>query len=117
MAPLNVIAASSTPSSLDENDKSKEIVVMVTPYSTGCCIAKEIKDRGYNLMCLWNRGFAEEMKKHVPSSCADLSYFAEITEGETMEHTITALEKAAASGGYKIVGVVCGGEAGVDLGE
>jgi uncharacterized protein (DUF302 family) len=57
------------------------------------------------------------MKKHVPSSCADLSYFAEITEGETMDDTIAALEKAAASGGYKIVGVVCGGEAGVDLGE
>ena len=123
MAPLNVIAerhassTSSTPSSRDENDKSSEIVVMVTPYSTGCCIAKEIKDRGYSLICLWNRGFAEEMKKHVPSSCADLSYCAEITEGETMEDTIAALEKAAASGGYKIVGVICGGEAGVDLGE
>ena len=115
MTPLNVIAERHA--SLDDIDNNNSTIVMVTPYSTGCCIAKEIKDRGYNLICLWNRGFAEEMKKHVPSSCADLSYFAEITEGETMDDTIAALEKAAASGGYKIVGVVCGGEAGVDLGE
>ena len=124
MAPLNVIAerhSSSTLGSLDDDSynatDANDAVVMVTPYSTGCCIAQEIQQRGYSLICLWNKGFSDDMKKHVPSSCSDLSYFAELTECDSMEDTITTLEKTAASGGYKIVGVICGGEAGVDLGE
>ena len=125
MAPLNVIAerhSSSTLGSMGDESynntaASNGAVVMVTPYSTGCCIAQEIQRRGYTLICLWNQGFSDDMKKHVPTSCSDLKYFAELTECDSMEDTIAALEKTAASGGYNIVGVICGGEAGVDLGK
>lgn len=88
---------------------------MVTPYSTGCCIAQEVQRRGYNLICLWNKGFSDDMKKHVPSSCSDLTYYAELTERDTLDATILALNRAA--GEFKIVSVVCGGEAGVDLAD
>lgn len=88
---------------------------MVTPYSTGCCIAEEVQRRGYKLLCLWNRTFCEEMKKHVPTSVTNLSYHAEVTELDTLDDTIAALHKAA--GDYTIVSVICGGEAGVDLAD
>ena len=125
MAPLNVIAerhSSSTLGSMGDESynntvASNEVVVMVTPYSTGCCLAQEIQRRGYTLICLWNQGFSDDMKKHVPTSCSELKYLAELTECDDMADTIASLEKTAASGGCKIVGVICGGEAGVDLGK
>lgn len=100
---------SSTSSSLHED----EAVVIVTPYSTGCLIARDIVRQGYKIICLWSQGFSEDMKKHQPQSCQGLSYFATLTEEETIEETIEACKNAAA--GRPIVSVICGGEAGVDL--
>ena len=57
------------------------------------------------------------MKQHVPTSCADLTYRAEMTERETLDDTIAALQKCAREAGLKIVSVICGGEAGVDLAD
>ena len=93
-------------------DASKEVVVIVDPYSTGCLVAKEIMNRGYKIITLWTQGFSEEMKKHVPLSCAGISYFAEVTEAEDHGETVKLLYKAA--GQYKIVSCFAGGEAGVD---
>jgi hypothetical protein len=111
--------SSSTSSSFSQQQQQQhqheeEAVVMVTPYSTGCCVARDIaNDFGYKVICLWNQGFSEDMKKHVPKSCQGLTYFAELTERDTIEETIRAVQNAA--GGRPIVAVICGGEAGVDL--
>jgi biotin carboxylase len=92
-------------------DASKEIVVLVDPYSTGCCVAQEIKKRGYSIMALWTRGFVEEMKQHIPLSCEGLTYHEELDEADTMEETIQRVKDAA--GSKRVVSVLAGGEAGV----
>jgi hypothetical protein len=96
-------------------DASKEVVVMVDPYSTGCCIAQEIQKRGYRIICLWTKGFSEEMKQHVPLSCEGLEYFAEVTEEETLADTLKVVYEAA--GQLRVVACLAGGEAGVDLAD
>mmetsp|Transcript_23974 Transcript_23974/g.49517 ORF Transcript_23974/g.49517 Transcript_23974/m.49517 type:complete len:513 (-) Transcript_23974:383-1921(-) len=110
-------AAASDPAKQTANAHANEAVVMVTPYSTGCCIALDVQRRGYTLICLWNRDFCDTMKQHVPTSCSDLSYHAELTESETLDGTIASLESCADASHLKIVGVICGGEAGVDLAD
>lgn len=67
------------------------------------------------MIALWTKGFSEEMKKHVPLSCAGISYHAEVNEGEDHGETIRELYKAA--GTYKIVSCIAGGEAGVDAAD
>ena len=96
-------------------DSSKEVVVIVDPYSTGCVIVQEIQSRGYKVIALWTRGFSDEMKTHVPVSCGDMSYHAEVTEGDDMGETTRDLYKAA--GKLRIVACICGGEAGVDAAD
>lgn len=96
-------------------DASKEAVVMVNPYSTGCCIAQEIQKRGYRVISLWTRGSSDEMKKHIPLSCEGLEYFAEVTEEENLGDTVKAVYKAA--GDRRIVACLAGGETGVSLAD
>jgi len=96
-------------------DASKEAVVIVNPYSTGCCIAKEIQSRGYQVIVLWTKNFSPEMKKHVPMSCGSLSYHAEVIESEDIGETSRNLYKAA--GALRIVACMAGGEAGVDVAD
>ena len=98
----------------DYYDQEEAFVVMVTPYSTGCCVAREIAKIGhFKLICLWNKSFSDDMKQHVPKSCEGLTYEAELTECDTLSETVDALHKVA--NGLPIVAVICGGEAGVDL--
>lgn len=92
-------------------------VVIVTPYSTGCCIAKEVKSRGYKLICLWSAGFSENMKTHVPISCKDLAYDAELEEKDTLEETAQLVLEEARQLSFTTVACMCGGEAGVDLAD
>jgi biotin carboxylase len=96
-------------------DASKECVVLVDPYSTGCLIAEEIFKRSYTIMALWTAGFAPEMKTHVPASVGEIKYHAEVDEAETLEATAEAIRKAA--GSLRVVTCIAGGEAGVDLAD
>ena len=97
-------------------DASKEAVVMVDPYSTGCCIVDEILKRGYRVICLWTKGFSEEMKQHIPLSCVGkMRYHAEVDEEDELADTAKAVYKAA--GTFRIVACIAGGEAGVDLAD
>ena len=96
-------------------DASKEVVVVVDPYSTGCLIVQEIQSRGYKVIALWTKGFSDEMKKHVPLSCGTMKYHAEVTEGDNIGETTKILYKAA--GQLRIVSCICGGEAGVDAAD
>jgi len=96
-------------------DASRECVVVVDPYSTGCLICEEILKRGYKVIALWTKGFTEEMKSHVPIACGALNYQAEIEEVGSLSDTANAVRKAA--GSLKIVGCIAGGEAGVDLAD
>jgi len=96
-------------------DASKELVVLVDPYSTGCLVAEEIGKRGYKLMAVWTDGFSEIMKTHVPLSCGKLDYHAEVTEAKTLADTAKLVLKAA--GQYRVVACLAGGEAGVDLAD
>ncbi len=97
-------------------DASKEVVVVVDPYSTGCLVAEEIFKRGYKVIALWTDGFSEEMKKHIPLSCTSLTYHAEVTEPKTgLADTEKMVIKAA--GTLRVVACIAGGEAGVDLAD
>ena len=66
------------------------------------------------------------MKRHIPQSCHDLTYIAEIddTEAWSLDDLIVAikgaaLEKARGAGQpndyYNIAGCIAGGDAGVDM--
>ena len=96
-------------------DSSREAVILVDPYSTGCCIAEEIMKRGFSVITLWTRGFSSEMKKHVPLSCKTLNYLAEVEESETLAQSSQAIYEAA--GSLRVVACLAGGEAGVDLAD
>lgn len=102
---------------MDTLQEEQPAVVIVTPYSTGCCIAKEVKSRGYRIICLWSAGFSETMKTHVPLSCKDLHYDAELEEQATLEATAALVLEEARGMSFRIVAVMCGGEAGVDLAD
>lgn len=94
---------------------TKKVVVFVDPYSTGCVVAQEMAKRGYLLIALWTKGFAEEMKSHIPASCGHMEYFAEITEASSLEETEKLLLEAAK--GREIAACLAGGEAGVDFAD
>mmetsp|Transcript_16175 Transcript_16175/g.37258 ORF Transcript_16175/g.37258 Transcript_16175/m.37258 type:complete len:982 (-) Transcript_16175:345-3290(-) len=96
-------------------DSSREAVVLIDPYSTGCCIAEEIMKRGFSVIALWTRGFSPEMKTHVPLSCGTMKYLAEVDEQETLAKTSEAMY--AAAGALRVVACLAGGEAGVDLAD
>ena len=96
-------------------DASKEIVIVVDPYSTGCLVAEEIAKRGYKIMAMWTKGFSDIMKTHVPMSVKNLIYFAEVTEVESLDETAALATQTA--GTYRIVACLAGGEAGVDLAD
>ena len=114
---LSLSSYTSSSSSEDGTSVINEAVVIVTPYSTGCCVARDIAAMGYTLIRLWNYGFSDQMKQHVPQSCDGLKYHATLTEQETLEKTIDALKETASAidNNCEIVAVICGGEAGVDL--
>lgn len=100
---------------VSENQKA---VLVVTPYSTGCCVALEMQRRGYAIMALWIKGFAEEMKAHIPISCSkELRYVCEIEEGETLEGTVDEVHQRAKTAGLEVVACLAGGEAGVDFAD
>ena len=96
-------------------DASKECVVVVDPYSTGCLICEEIMKRGYQIIALWTKGFSEDMKTHVPISCGPLNYLTQMDEQATISDTVAAVKKMA--GKLRVVGCIAGGEAGVDLAD
>jgi biotin carboxylase len=96
-------------------DSSKEAVIIVDPYSTGAVVASEIMKRGFSCIALWTRGFAADMKTHVPISCGSLNYFDEIDEAESLDDTMKIVYKAA--GQLRVVACLAGGEAGVDLAD
>jgi len=96
-------------------DPSNQVVIIVDPYSTGCLIAQEISKRGYTIMALWTKGFSPVMKTHVPLSCENLHYYAQVDETGTLRETEAQCKAAAA--GKTIVACFAGGEAGVDLAD
>lgn len=102
---------------MDTLHEEEPAVVIVTPYSTGCCIAQEVQSRGYKLVCLWSAGFSEHMKTHVPIACKDLVYDVVLEEQETLEETAQLVLEEAHQLSYSIVACMCGGEAGVDLAD
>jgi biotin carboxylase len=97
-------------------DASGEAVIIVTPYSTGCCIAHEFMNRGYQVIALWTKGFSEIMKTHVPLSVAGkLNYFKEMDEADTLAETVAVVHNNAEK--YRVVACLAGAEAGVDLAD
>jgi biotin carboxylase len=98
-------------------DPLEPAVVVCTPYSTGCCIAKEVMKRGYKMICLWSSGFSEAMKLHVPKSANGLKWELVLDEQDTIELTAMVVNSEANLHGMKVVSVICGGEAGVDLAD
>mmetsp|Transcript_7319 Transcript_7319/g.21275 ORF Transcript_7319/g.21275 Transcript_7319/m.21275 type:complete len:555 (-) Transcript_7319:189-1853(-) len=96
----------------------EKAVLIVTPYSTGCCVALEMQRRGYAIIALWINGFADEMKTHVPLSCAkELRYVREIEEQETLQLTLEEIQRHSTEANFEIVACLAGGEAGVDVAD
>lgn len=96
----------------------KKAVIVVTPYSTGCCVALEMQRRGYVIVALWINGFAEEMKTHVPLSCIkELKYVCEIEEQQTLQLTLEEIKRRTNDANLEVVACLAGGEAGVDVAD
>eukprot|EP00980_Cylindrotheca_fusiformis_P003154 scaffold721_cov131-Cylindrotheca_fusiformis.AAC.44 len=55
------------------------------------------------------------MKTHIPESCGNMEYFAEIDQAPTLEETEKVLK--AAAGNHAIAACLAGGEAGVDFAD
>jgi len=102
-------------STLPPAKTAREVVVFVDPYSTGCTIAQEISNRGYLVVALWTIGFSDEMKTHIPNSCASLKYFCEMTQVESLDETADTLRSKVEP--HTIVACLAGGEAGVDVAD
>jgi len=97
-------------------DSSKEVVVIVDPYSTGTVLANEVMKRGFSVIALWTKGISEELKKHIPLSCSNMrEYLGIVDENDDIMTTMESVYEAA--GAKKIVAVFCGGETGVDLSD
>lgn len=95
--------------------QKRRCVVLCDPYSTGCIIAQEMVKRGFLAIALWTKGFAEEMKSHIPQSCGRMDYYAEVDEAETLEATEEVLRRVV--GNNEIVACIAAGEAGVDFAD
>lgn len=96
-------------------DASKEVVVVVDPYSTGCLVVNEIKSRGFQVIACWSLGFSEEMKTHTPEAAGKMKYYAEVDELEDLVDTVKAIYEAA--GKLRVVACIAGAEAGVDCAD
>lgn len=118
--------------SAQDTDPAYQAVILVDPYSTGCLIAQEISKRGYTILALWTKHFSPIMKTHVPLSCENLTYAAQVDEGDrTLAETAAACRAALGEVGgtttttaqstttptIRIVACLAGGEAGVDLAD
>jgi len=83
-------------------------------------------------MAIWTKGFSAEMKTHVPVSCRDLTYIAQVDDlpewsledlakavkAAAADHAAQKLGKRSILGDYyTIVGCIAGGEAGVDMAD
>ena len=101
---------------LPTSSKSKGVVLVVTPYSTGCLIAQEMMRRGFFVGAVWTTGFSDVMKTHVPSSVAGIQYLFEVEELKNdLAATIESIK--AKAGTRDIVACLAGGEAGVDFAD
>lgn len=101
-----------------EGENRDPAVVVVTPYSSGCCMALEMQKRGHKLLCVWSVGFSPVMKTHVPGSCRGiLKYDAELEAVPTLTGTVDLVRQVAEKNNWNLVACVCGGEAGVDLAD
>jgi len=99
-----------------QSTASKKAVLVVCPYSTGCCVALELQLLGYNLICCWPRDFSETMKTHEPASCQGiLKYAVTVEEADTLDDTASLVKDIAKRYHWEVHACVCGGEAGVDL--
>ena len=87
-----------------------KVIVMVDPYSTGCVVAQEALKRGYKLVVVWTKGVGEN-KTHIPTSCSDVYYYAEVNEKASVTETAIAATEAARP--FKVAACICGGESGV----
>mgnify|MGYP005843134209 CR=1 FL=1 len=66
---------------------------------------------------LWNSGFSEAMKLHVPKSSHGLQWALTLEEQSSLEATATLIQSEASMRDWEVVSIVCGGEAGVDLAD
>jgi biotin carboxylase len=81
-------------------------------------MALEMQEKGYQIICLWSKGFSPTMKTHVPNSCkGKLSYAAEVEQVGSLKVTADLMRGIAESNQWTLVACVCGGEAGVDLAD
>jgi biotin carboxylase len=104
---------------VDGQQQSRQAVVLVDPYSTGCLIGKEISKRGYSLIALWTAGFSPEMKTHVPLAAGIMNYIFEYDQpmGMSVSDVGKTITSMANNENYTICAVLAGGEAGVDLAD
>jgi Phosphoribosylglycinamide synthetase, ATP-grasp (A) domain len=117
---------------LDEwtiDDKSKNVVVFVDPYSTATVVAKHVMNRGFHVVALWTKGFPEAMREHVPVSCTTMSdnsnngfedagkleYRFELDEERTLQDTIAMIQNVTQ--GLNLFAVIAGDDLGVDLAD
>ena len=100
-----------------------------SPVLAGQCVNQFIRRHAHiPLYSVWTKGFSAEMKTHVPLSCRDLTYIAQVDDLEhwSLEQLVDGIEQAASAAAmklgrpadyYQIAGCIAGGEAGVDMAD
>jgi len=90
-------------------------IAVVDPISTGACVANDCASRGYAVIAVWTKDIGETMRSHVPQTCKDLKYKAEVNELATIAETVAAVREAA--GETPLAACIVGGESGVTLAD
>lgn len=116
---LSGASRSTTPSSRarapdeeKEPRKSKGVVIVIDPFSTGAVVAAEILRRGFEVLRVYSAVFPE----HIMNLTLDgvtLDFVASVNHMGNLEQTVLAVQACHC----KLIGLVSGCETGVELGD
>ncbi|GLE01015.1 hypothetical protein PINS_up009828 [Pythium insidiosum] len=106
----------------EKDERLRDAVVVVDPFSTGMTLSQRVLDRGYECICV-HSDTLEVMKdliKHIPTELME-RYRAVIYHNGGQEDVVQALEDTTAAllrvQGVRILGVLAGAETGVMLAD
>lgn len=97
-------------------DDNRDVVIVVDPFSTGFNCAREIYNRGYDIIAVWTAGLEQSMKTCTSSDRGDFRFFGEIEQQKTLEQTKQRILDVVGPS-RNVVGCLVGAESGVDYAD
>ncbi|KAJ0403433.1 hypothetical protein ATCC90586_001722 [Pythium insidiosum] len=106
----------------EKEERLRDAVVVVDPFSTGMTLSQRVLERGYECICVHSDTLEvmKDLVKHIPAELME-RYRAVIFHNGGQEDTAQALEDTTAAllrvQGVRILGVLAGAETGVMLAD